>query len=588
MLTTVTYSSTVADPSNGGSAPTRTLNWFVTDSANADSPTISTVIDFAPGIDLDASGAGIGFATTFAQGGAGVAIADTDADITINPAQGIAGVSVVLTNAKAGDILSATGGPLTVMVDNSQPGSVALFISGSGSETDYENALKSVIFSNPSSNIDPTTRDVSVSAFDFFGNSSLVAHSAITISGAVNDPGSAADDTAETPSNTSLSVPSPGVLANDNDPDGLVVVTGAAATSSGGSIQFQPDGSYSYTPAADFLGVDLVVYTAQDPFGSQISATLRITVNSVGGFAVGDDFNADGMSDVLWRHNNGFVSEWLMSGHQIIDNVGAGMPSPAWHFQDSGDFGADGHSDILWRHDNGQVVLWQMDGATILSNQSVATLGNDWHNEGVADFGGDGRSDVLWRNDSGQVALWTMDGAQITNNQLVGNLAPGWHFQGLLDAGGDGKSDVLLRHDSGQVVLWTMDGAQITANQSVANNLGLDWNIVGTGDFGGDGKGDVLLRNDNGQVVIWTMDGNQIVANQSVGTPGNDWHVQDVGDYNGDGRSDVLWRNDSGQVVVWEMNGAQIVSNQTVTYQGGMPAPIGLDWTVQNHHYDLL
>ena len=64
--------------------------------------------------------------------------------------------------------------------------------------------------------------------------------------------------------------------------------------------------------------------------------------------------------------------------------------------------------------------------------------------------------------------------------------------------------------------------------------------------------------------------------------------MQDVGDYNSDGQSDVLWRNDSGQVVVWEMNGAQIVSNHTVTYQGGTPAPIGLDWTVLSHHYDLL
>ena len=64
--------------------------------------------------------------------------------------------------------------------------------------------------------------------------------------------------------------------------------------------------------------------------------------------------------------------------------------------------------------------------------------------------------------------------------------------------------------------------------------------------------------------------------------------MHDAGDYNGDGKTDILWRNDSGQVGVWEMDGNQIVSNHTVTYQGGAPAPIGLDWTVQNHHYDVL
>ena len=94
------------------------------------------------------------------------------------------------------------------------------------------------------------------------------------------------------------------------------------------------------------------------------------------------------------------------------------------------------------------------------------------------------------------------------------------------------------------------------------------------------------MRNDSGQVVIWEMDGAQIVSNQSVATPGNDWHVQDVGDYNGDGRSDVLWRNDSGQVVGLGDERRQIVSNHEVLSQG-QPAKIGLEWTVQNHHYDL-
>ena len=66
------------------------------------------------------------------------------------------------------------------------------------------------------------------------------------------------------------------MLANDNDPDGLVVITGNVATSQGGAIQFAADGSYTYTPAADFLGTDTVGYTARGPFGSQVSATLSI------------------------------------------------------------------------------------------------------------------------------------------------------------------------------------------------------------------------------------------------------------------------------------------------------------------------
>ena len=320
VLATVTYSTTVTDPTNGGAAPDRALNWFVTDSANADSPAINTTLAFGPGVDLDASGAGIGFATTFTQGGAAVAIADTDADITAT-FDAVSGVTVVLTNAKAGDALSATGGPLDVTVDNSQPGRITLLISGPGSETDYENALKSVTFSSSSSNIDPTTRDVTVTVADFGGNPSLAAHSAITINGAVNDPGSAADDTATVAANTNLFVPGPGVLANDNDPDGLVVVTGAVATSGGGAIEFQPNGAYSYTPAANFAGTDTVVYTAQDPFGSQVSATLRITVNapptppSPTGTPGDDSFTASGNQQV----NGGLGTDTVTFNFRLVD-----------------------------------------------------------------------------------------------------------------------------------------------------------------------------------------------------------------------------------------------------------------------------
>ena len=381
----------------------------------------------------------------------------------------------------------------------------------------------------------------------------------------------------------------------DNAADSWQAVAAGAATANGyGTYQLTAAGVWTYTldnsnaavqalNAADTLTDTFTVLT-QDGTAQLVTVTIN-GVNDAPAIDVNGDTNGDANSDVLWRHVNGSVSEWQMNAGQLIDNVGVAMPGTAYHFQDTGDFNADAKADILWRHDNGQVVLWTMDGGQIVANQSVATLGNDWHNEGAGDFGGDGRSDILWRHDNGQLALWEMDGANIISNQSIATPGNDWHVQGLLDAGGDGKSDVLLRHDSGQVVLWTMDGAQITANQSIAT-VGLDWNIAGTGDFDGDGKDDILWRHDNGQVALWEMDGSNIISNQSVATPGNDWHVQDVGDYNGDGRSDVLWRHDGGQVAVWEMNGSQIVSNHEVLSQG-QPAKIGLEWTVQNHHYDL-
>ena len=105
VLQTVTYTSSAADPTNGGADPSRDLRWEIRDAANAVSSAADTHLDFSPSVDLDASAAGIDFATTFAAGGAAVAIADSDANITITSLQSISSISVVLTNATPGAIV---------------------------------------------------------------------------------------------------------------------------------------------------------------------------------------------------------------------------------------------------------------------------------------------------------------------------------------------------------------------------------------------------------------------------------------------------------------------------------------------------
>jgi hypothetical protein len=52
-----------------------------------------------------------------------------------------------------------------------------------------------------------------------------------------------------------------------------------------------------------------------------------------------------------------------------------------WHIQGTGDFNGDGKSDIVWRHDSGQVYFWEMNGLGIKAEGSVAhaAVPNDWH-----------------------------------------------------------------------------------------------------------------------------------------------------------------------------------------------------------------
>jgi FG-GAP-like repeat len=303
---------------------------------------------------------------------------------------------------------------------------------------------------------------------------------------------------------------------------------------------------------------------------------------------VAHDFDGDGKSGVLWRHDSGQVYFWEMNGLAIKNEGGvAHAPVPSdWHIQGAGDFDGDGNNDVLWRHDSGQVYFWEMNGLQIKAEGGVAhaPVPNDWHVQGTGDFNADGKSDILWRHDSGQVYFWEMDGLAIKAEGGVAHtpVPNDWHIQGLGDFNGDGKSDLLWRQDSGQVYLWEMDGLQIKAEGAPAHAIvPNDWHIEGLGDFNGDGKSDLLWRHDSGQVYFWEMDGLQIKAEGAAAhalVP-NDWHIQDIGDYNSDGKSDILWRHDSGQVYLWEMNGLQITAEGAVSH-----APVPSDWHIFSQH----
>jgi FG-GAP-like repeat len=298
---------------------------------------------------------------------------------------------------------------------------------------------------------------------------------------------------------------------------------------------------------------------------------------------VSHDFDGDGKSGVLWRHDSGQVYFWEMDGLGVKTEGGvAHAPVPAdWHIQGAGDFDGDGNNDVLWRHDSGQVYFWEMNGLGIKAEGGVAhaPVPNDWHVQGVGDFDADGKSDILWRHDSGQVYFWEMDGLGIKNEGGVAH-APvpnDWHIQGI-----GGKSDILWRHDNGQVYFWEMDGLSIKAEGGVVHAaVPNDWHIQGIGDFNGDGNSDLLWRHDSGQVYIWEMEGLNVKTEGTIAHAGvpNDWHVEDIGDYNNDGKSDILWRHDSGQVYLWEMNGLGIAA------EGGAPhAPVPSDWHIFSQH----
>ncbi|MEM9212788.1 MAG: serine hydrolase [Cyanobacteria bacterium P01_F01_bin.150] len=69
-----------------------------------------------------------------------------------------------------------------------------------------------------------------------------------------------------------------GLLANDSDGDGDSLTVAIASDATNGSVSLNDDGSFSYTPNADVVGVDRFSYTVSDGNGGNDTADVSINV----------------------------------------------------------------------------------------------------------------------------------------------------------------------------------------------------------------------------------------------------------------------------------------------------------------------
>ena len=124
--------------------------------------------------------------------------------------------------------------------------------------------------------------------------SSAAATVSLTVT-AVNDAPVSAADHYETNEDTALTVDAPGVLANDTDAEGGALSAVLVQGPEHGSLTLNADGSFSYTPAANFHGTDGFTYRADDGSGTGNVATVVIDVASVNDAPVGvaDAVNTD-------------------------------------------------------------------------------------------------------------------------------------------------------------------------------------------------------------------------------------------------------------------------------------------------------
>jgi hypothetical protein len=151
-----------------------------------------------------------------------------------------------------------------------------------------------------------------------------------------------ANDGYATNVNTALTIPAPGVLANDNSNGGGALSAQLTSGVSNGVLAFDGNGGFTYTPNAGFEGFDTFTYRAANAGGPGNVATVTITVAEpttamppIGLYAASV---AGNVVTLRWTRPTaglpptGYVLEGGVTPGQVLASVPTGSTSPIFTF----------------------------------------------------------------------------------------------------------------------------------------------------------------------------------------------------------------------------------------------------------------
>ena len=269
----------------------------------------------------------------------------TDDGPTINSAR------VVLTNASAGDVLSAVGlpGGIAASVDTSVAGQITLTLTGNASPANYQTAIQQVRYNNTSQNPDPAARVLQVTVNDG-PLDSAVATTTITVAVPQNDVPATTNDTILTnlAAAATISVSAAALLANDTDPEGQAVtissVGGAIGLATGPALaagvvtlsdNATANGSFTYIASEERIGNALLATVNLNRVG-----TANLTGGAAGEIIIGNaavnTIAGGGGNDNINAGEPGDSSISGGTGNDIIA-AGTGNDNITWNANASGD-----------------------------------------------------------------------------------------------------------------------------------------------------------------------------------------------------------------------------------------------------------
>ncbi|MDY7076624.1 MAG: Ig-like domain-containing protein, partial [Chloroflexota bacterium] len=209
--------------------------------------------------------------------------------------------TVSITIDGANDAPTATGNTYTTPEDTPVSGNVLTDNTGDGVDSDVDGDTLTAMLdddvatgtlalgSDGSFVYTPTLGYSGVVTFSYHANDAIYDSNTalVTITVSADAPTANADGYT-TPEDVTLSVPAPGVLDNDTDPNSDPLTSTLVSAPMSGTVTLDADGSFTYTPTLNYNGHDSFTYRVTDGTYNSNPATVAITVTSANDPPVAD------------------------------------------------------------------------------------------------------------------------------------------------------------------------------------------------------------------------------------------------------------------------------------------------------------
>lgn len=288
---------------------------------------------------------------------------------------------------------------------------------------------------------------------------------------------------------------------------------------------------------------------------------------------VKNDFNGDGIADILWRKGS-TNHVWLMHANGSHTHKNIGNKKKGYYLASTGDFNGDGITDILWRYKStGTNHIWYMHADGSHTYKSIGKKNIAYYVAGTGDFDGDGKTDILWRNGV-KNHVWYMRANGTHKYKNIGGKKLECSAANIADFSGNGNDDILWVCDQYSHYVWVInpDGSHggnynyWYDRESTSKEHGNHVLSRQVGDFDNDGFADVFTSEEHNTTILYTQPGEDYYTGEIVGnvTQYKDkitsnapealgYKLVSADDFNGDGISDILWRDKSGNNIIWMM-----------------------------------